>query len=344
MAGGETGLLRLLPLLAERGWDVSATVPGPGRLRKALQRAGVDVHTLPLGPPERRTAASYAGALLAAGVLRGADVALLNGLSTQRVVPALRLLRRPAVLIVNNPVTEAPPAWSDTRHWRTVRAIAAASDHSARECRAAGAPERLVHTAYAAAWEGANPPGAGAPPPSGRRVGFFGQIEPRKGVLELIEAARVFLDGRPDATLTIVGEPPDPEDRYARRVREAAAGVERVQLAGFRENAAESMVAFDLVVVPSLAEPYGTVSAEAAAAGRPAVISAVGGMAEVVIDGQTGLRVPPGDPAALAEAVGTLLDDPERMRAMGACALEHSNRFSPRVYADTVHALMTGVR
>jgi glycosyltransferase involved in cell wall biosynthesis len=100
------------------------------------------------------------------------------------------------------------------------------------------------------------------------------------------------------------------------------------------------MTEFDLVVVPSLAEPYGTVSAEAAAAGRPAVISAVGGMAEVVLDGITGLHVPPGDPAALAGAVGSLLDAPERMRAMGAAALDHAGRFAPGTYADTMDALM----
>jgi D-inositol-3-phosphate glycosyltransferase len=82
------------------------------------------------------------------------------------------------------------------------------------------------------------------------------------------------------------------------------------------------------------------VSAEAAAAGRPAVISAVGGMAEVVLDGVTGLHVPPADPGALAAAVGSLLDDPARMAAMGAAALEHAGRFSPSAYAETMDALL----
>ena len=113
-----------------------------------------------------------------------------------------------------------------------------------------------------------------------------------------------------------------------------------MELAGFRDDAAAAMTEFDLVVVPSLAEPYGTVSAEAAAAGRPAVISSVGGMAEVVLEGVTGLHVPPGDPAALAEAVGGLLDDGARMRAMGAAALEHADRFAPGAYAATMDGLM----
>jgi glycosyltransferase involved in cell wall biosynthesis len=343
VAGGETTLLRLLPELAARGWQLSATVPGPGRLRDALEADGVAVRRLPLGPPARRTAASYAGAALAAPLLRSADVALLNGLPTQRAVPGLRLARRPAVLLVNNPLPEPPPAWSRPRHWHTVRAVAAASEHVAAECRAAGAPPGLVHTAYPAAWGPGDPPGAGASRPAGSRVLFVGQIEPRKGVLELLEAARSFLDGRPEATLTLLGEPTPGHEDYAYRVRRAAAAPElagRVELAGFRPDAARAMTEFDLVVVPSLAEPYGTVSAEAAAAGRPAVISAVGGMVEVVLDGVTGLHVPPGEPAALASAVGSLLDDPDRMAAMGAAALEHAGRFSPSAYADTMDGLL----
>ncbi len=340
IAGGETTLLRLMPGLTERGWRMSATVPSRGRFGDALEAAGVPLRRLPLGPPERRTAGAYAGALAAPAVLRGQHLCLLNGLSTQRAVPGLRLLRTPAVLLVNNPLEQPPRAWATRRHWETVRAIAAASDHVAAECRAAGAPADLVHTAYPAAWAGPEPPGTAAPPPSGQHVGFVGQIEPRKGVLELIEAAATFLAGRPDARLTIVGEAAGAGDDYADRVRDAAAALDRVRLAGFRADAAGAMTDFDLVVVPSLAEPYGTVSAEAAGAGRPAVITAVGGMAEVVLDGVTGLQVPPGDPAALAAAVGSLLDAPERMRAMGAAALEHAGRFAPETYAATMDQLM----
>ena len=56
VAGGETGLLRLLPELAERDWAVSLTVPGPGRLHERAQEARIPTRRLALGPPERRTA------------------------------------------------------------------------------------------------------------------------------------------------------------------------------------------------------------------------------------------------------------------------------------------------
>ncbi len=343
VAGGETTLLRLLPRLTERGWQVRMTVPSAGRLRDAGRQLGLPVRRLPLGPPEERTLASYAGAALAPAVLAGADVVLLNGLSTQRVVPAIRLLRRPALLCVNNPLAESQEAWSRPGFWTRVRAVAAASDHVADECRAAGAPPELVHTAYPAAWDGGAPPGESAPPPSGMRVLFVGQIEPRKGVLDLLEAAREFLPGRPGASLTLLGEAAAGGEAYAEQVRESAAHPVlegRVRLAGFVDDAVQAMTEYDLVVVPSREEPYGTVSAEAAAAGRAAVVCAVGGMREVVIDGETGLHVPPGDPRALAAAVGSLLDDTDRMRALGAQALQRAARFSPDRYANTMDSLL----
>lgn len=343
VAGGETGLLRLLPRLAQRGWAVRLTVPTRGRLEEAARSLGVTVRRLPLGPPERRTAASYAGGALAPLVLAGSDVVFLNGLSTQRVLPALSALRRPAVLRVNNPLTAPPPAWSRDGFWRGVPAVVADSEHVARECREAGAPPERVHAVFPPAWGGAEPPGQLAPPPSAQRVAFAGQLEPRKGLAELIEAACLFLTRRPQASLTVLGEAPRGEEAYARGLRARAASSElagRICFEGWVEDAAAKLAAFDVVVVPSLAEPFGTVAAEAAAAGRPVVASAVGGLCEVVIDGETGLLVPPGEPRALADAVGALLDDHDRLRALGARGLERASRFAPDTYADRVNGLL----
>src|SRR5439155_1715916 len=86
--------------------------------------------------------------------------------------------------------------------------------------------------------------------------------------------------------------------------------------------------------------PFGTVAAEAAAAGVPVVASATGGLSEVVLDGETGVLVPPGDVRALAEAVGGLLASPERLRAMGRRAHVEAERFAPGRYADRVEALL----
>jgi glycosyltransferase involved in cell wall biosynthesis len=172
-------------------------------------------------------------------------------------------------------------------------------------------------------------------------VGFVGTIEPRKGVLELVQAAAEFLAQRRQATLTIIGEPPGRSGDYAERVRAAAAasGVsDRIRFQGYVDDAAGRMAGFDVLAVPSLAEPFGTVAAEAAARGVPVVASAVGGLVEVVGDG--GILVAPGDPRALARAVGELLDDPDRRGRLSASALAGAHRFDPRTSAEVMETLL----
>lgn len=342
IAGGEVILLRLAPLLARRGWDVRIAVPGRGALADAARDAGITVSRLPLGPPERRTSASYLGAALAPLQVSRADVVLLNGLSTQRVLPALRLTRRPALLHVNNPLERAPRAWRRMGFWEAVRYVWVDSRWSAEQCAAAGAPPDRIRVISPPAWGAGED--LGQPPRSlhGQRVGFVGQLEPRKGALELVRAACIFLAGRDQATLEIVGAPPAGQELYAERVRaeaDASAVASRIGFHGFVPGIAAEIARFDLLVVPSLAEPFGTVAAEAAAAGVPVVASRVGGLVEVVDNG--GLLVPPGQPQALAAAVGELLDDPARRRALGEAALMGATRFDPERFAECMDALLS---
>ena len=79
----------------------------------------------------------------------------------------------------------------------------------------------------------------------------------------------------------------------------------------------ELIAALDVLVVASTSEGSSVVAMEAMSAGKPVVATAVGGVPEVVADGQTGLLVEPEDPKALAAAVRSLLDDPERAREFG---------------------------
>ncbi|HOQ89417.1 MAG TPA: glycosyltransferase, partial [Candidatus Hydrogenedentes bacterium] len=64
-------------------------------------------------------------------------------------------------------------------------------------------------------------------------------------------------------------------------------------------------------------EPFGLVAVEAMAAGKPVVASRSGGLADIIVDGETGLLVPPGDPRCLAEAIARLLSDPNIRNSMG---------------------------
>jgi glycosyltransferase involved in cell wall biosynthesis len=119
---------------------------------------------------------------------------------------------------------------------------------------------------------------------------YVGRLSEEKGVLDLVEAA----DGLP---LVVVGDGP-----LRDRVPGAVGFVAPSEVGGYLARAA-------VVVCPSHREGYGVVARQALAYGRPVVASAVGGLPEVVVDGETGLLVPPRDPPALREALQRLLAD-----------------------------------
>jgi glycosyltransferase involved in cell wall biosynthesis len=94
---------------------------------------------------------------------------------------------------------------------------------------------------------------------------------------------------------------------------------------------------FDVLAVPSREEAFGRVAAEALAAGVPVAAADVDGLPEIVGPGRGGELVPPGDPAALAEALASLI---ERAPGLRQEARDSARRFSAERYADTVAALL----
>jgi len=112
-------------------------------------------------------------------------------------------------------------------------------------------------------------------------------------------------------------------------VRQAFAPLgERVRWAGILtpERLKQLYRAADLYLWPAVKEAYGMALLEAQAAGLPVIAGRSGGVASVIDDGSTGLLVPEGDAAAFAEAVASLLSDPDRRRAMGQAAMERARR------------------
>ena len=130
------------------------------------------------------------------------------------------------------------------------------------------------------------------------RVGTVGRLAAQKGHRTLIEAARLL----PQADFVIVG------DGELRAELERMAG-SNVQLTGAREDVPELLASFDVYAQPSLYEGLCLAVIEAQAAGVPVVATPVGGMRETVVDGETGLLVPPEDPEGLAGAILRLLED-----------------------------------
>ena len=138
----------------------------------------------------------------------------------------------------------------------------------------------------------------------------------RKGLGELIRAFALLPRGR--FSLEIVGDGPD--ESVLRNLVASLGLKEEVSFSGSLERSAvaERYRAADLFTLPSSAEAFGNVFAEALASGLPIVGSTVGGIPELVEHGINGLLVAPGNPDALAQAILYIGDDPELRRAMSA--------------------------
>ncbi|MBF4624754.1 glycosyltransferase [Clavibacter sp. VKM Ac-2872] len=196
----------------------------------------------------------------------------------------------------------------------------------------------------------------GADPGAPMRVMVVGRLVPRKGVDLAIEAVGILASrGHLDVELVVVGGSGDgasgSDDPEARRLMDAAraAGVaDRVRLHG-RVSQADMpavMRTADVVVCAPWYEPFGIVPLEAMASGVPVVASAVGGLTDSVVDGVTGILVPPRDPAAIADALGELLADPARRRRLGRAGrdrMEHGYAWST-VAARTAEAYRSAIQ
>ncbi len=320
--GAEIGLLRLLPHLRHAGWGVTLATPGDGPVRRAAEARGLTTATLKLGGLGKgEGTAALAAFPVARRLAKRHDVVYLNGTVSGRLLPALPREKR-TVLHVHDIVDQVPAAWR--------RADVVLADSQAVADRLPGLDAHVVGCPIEPEPRLVTPPW----PPGDRPViGYVGRIERRKGVLDLVNASHRLRQA--GARVVLVGDDPygsDPE--YLGQVR-SSPGVEHY---GWVNGAAGLMPALDVLVLPSLQEPFGTVLAEAMNAGTPVVATNVGGLAEVVDDGVTGRLVAPHDPDALAAAVLEVLAHRE---AMGAAGRERARRWHVEAYADTVRALIT---
>ncbi len=174
------------------------------------------------------------------------------------------------------------------------------------------------------------------------RIVTLSRLVPRKGIADVIEA----LAGVPDADLTVAGggEGPDlASDPEAQRLSALASecGVgNRVSFRGpiEREAVPPLLRSADVVVCTPWYEPFGIVPLEAMACGAPVVVSSVGGLVDTVLDGTTGVHVPPRSPLRLAEALNALRADEPQRRFLGRLGAERArSRYSwSRIVADTL--------
>ena len=148
-------------------------------------------------------------------------------------------------------------------------------------------------------------------------VGFAGRIVPEKGWEDFVRAMALV----PEARGVIIGEGRDAE-KAKLRLRELDLE-DRVTMTGFTKDIPHALSALDIHVLPSVyKEPCATVVLQAMALGRPVIGTTLGGTPEMILDGKTGLLVPPNNPQEMAKAIQTLLDNPPLRQRMGTAGRE----------------------
>lgn len=158
--------------------------------------------------------------------------------------------------------------------------------------------------------------------------GTVANFRPQKGHRDLVRAATYVRQAVPDARLLLVGQGPA-EEEVRRDVREL--GLEgTVLFLGQRTDAPRVAGSLDVFVLPSLFEGLAIALIEAMALGRASVVTGVGGLGEVIRNGENGLVVPPADPKALAHAIVTLLEDEGLRRRLGEQARRRAADFDIR--------------
>ena len=175
---------------------------------------------------------------------------------------------------------------------------------------------------------------------------MLGGVAEPKGTLVLVRALPRLLSRIPEARVIVAGPPPRPlnegglkglakrllrVDAYQKAVQRAVERLspparEALIFTGIRRDVPRILAASDCLVFPSVVPHFARPVIEAAAMGKPAVASDLGGPRELIVPGETGLLVPPDDPEALADALAEVLSDPEVAAAMGEAAYRRARR------------------
>lgn len=351
-AGSQRIAGQLAAGLAARGWETKVVFPDDGPAVGALRRRGVDVAVVRapralLRYGGRRTPWGFVRSAIALPiwwwrvlpVLRWADVVWLHDLRAFLLcaLPA-RCLRRPVVWHMHG--RQPQLGWAVPRLRRFAQAAVVPS---ARDTLGFALDDVTVIPNPVAAdgppWQD---PGSAVP-----TIVTVGRLHRDKGFDVLLEAA-ARLHGRGTShRLQVVGPVLPGHEHEADALREMAARLgiaDTVDFTGPVDRPENYLQHATVYVQPSRTEPFGLAALEALAIGAPVVASAVGGLTDTIVDGVTGLLVPPEDPAALVDALERLLSDADLRARLGSSARERVlTQFGEDRFVDQVEQVCRAV-
>ncbi len=334
ISGSEAHLLSLLPRLRERGWDIRFLMlheheDGAWEFADALTEAGIPLDDLPV----RADVDPVAFVRFAAYVARMRPSILHTHLVHADAYGQM------VGFFTHVPVRlSTKHGFNEFREGRVFalgdRLIAAATDRQISISR--GLAQYLIDTEgfaessfeiihYGIEASRSLPPIPDGPP----RFLCIGRLIPIKGHIVLLRAFAQALQTRPDLKLDIAGR-----GVLEGGLRDFAAELglgDSVRFLGYVSPVARAIEESTAVVVPSIGEGFGMVALEAMERGRPVIASAIGGLIDIIRDGETGLLVPVAEAEPLAEAMLSLANDPDRTRAMGAASRERAVARFPQV-------------
>jgi glycosyltransferase involved in cell wall biosynthesis len=333
ISGSEAHLLSVLPLLRERGWDARMLVlhegePGAREFVDAMRAREVPTETwrmrFDLDPTVPLRLALRRPAILHTHLVH-ADVLGLPAGALARVPVRISTKHGFNEFRANRLVSAGDRAAARFAH----RQIAISHGLARYLAETEGFTERDFAVVHYGIDAGREPP----PPPAPTRLCAVGRLIPIKGFDLLLRAFAAARAEVPELTLEIAGAGP-----LAAELR--ASAPEGVTFLGRVAPVADVYERNAIVVIPSRGEGFGMVALEAAERGRAAIVSDVGGLPEIVADGETGVVVPTEDVDALARAIVVLARDAELVREYGHAARSRAlDQFSAGASADGVEAV-----
>jgi len=341
--GGQEGrIFKEMTAMRARGHHLEAICQPKALLAERLSDAGFTVHKIEMDGPVNY----LKGVAAVRGILKEGRFDVLNTHSRRDTVIAAvgaRLAGTPLIVRTRHLSNKVGSLWSYTCLPHRVTTV---SDHVRKHLIERGVPANKVATVYS--------PIVLTPPVEHSTlrdelglaeddivVGCVAVMRATKGHKDLIDAMAPLMASRPTLHLVFVGGGSPVFEQTQDYVAELGLQ-DRIHLMGMRRDVPNLLAGFDLFALATQQEASGTVYVEAQASGLPVIGTDVGGVSEMLRNGDTGILVPPKDPQALTDALARLIDDPALRRRMGEAGRKmvwEEAVFSPARLAETTEAV-----